>query len=131
MSTMRWPFQKLQNEGCSASTISPAVAQPQSTFVNAFCQNMEIDMLDPDQPIATPEQVSTNAIIAARTLLMELSGQETSQIDFYAEEPSEEQVVEARQSTRAGTDLMTRRRLSKHSNPQAQPILVLIKSSQI
>ncbi|KAA6358499.1 MAG: hypothetical protein EZS28_045974, partial [Streblomastix strix] len=41
-------------------------AQPQSTFVNAFRQNLEINPLDPDQTIATPEEVPPNAIIAAR-----------------------------------------------------------------
>ncbi|KAA6364654.1 MAG: hypothetical protein EZS28_039819, partial [Streblomastix strix] len=76
-------------------------AQPQSTFVNAFRQNLEIDPQDPDQIIATPEEVPTNAITAVRVLLAGLSGQETSQIDFYAEEPSEEQVVEAKQRARA------------------------------
>ncbi|KAA6365517.1 MAG: hypothetical protein EZS28_038956, partial [Streblomastix strix] len=29
-------------------------AQLQSTFVNAFCLNIEIDPLDPEQTIATP-----------------------------------------------------------------------------
>ncbi|KAA6356878.1 MAG: hypothetical protein EZS28_047596, partial [Streblomastix strix] len=72
-------------------------AQPQPTFVNAFRQNLEIDPLDPDQTIATPEEVPPNAITAARVLLAGLSGQEASQIDFYAEEPSEEQVIEAKQ----------------------------------
>ncbi|KAA6338259.1 MAG: hypothetical protein EZS28_052715, partial [Streblomastix strix] len=81
-------------------------AQPQPTFVNAFRQNLEIDPLDPDQTIATPEEVPPNAITAARTLLAGLSGQETSQIDFYAEELSEEQVVEARQRARAATDFL-------------------------
>ncbi|KAA6372089.1 MAG: hypothetical protein EZS28_032385, partial [Streblomastix strix] len=98
-------------------------AQPQPTFVNAFRQNLEIDPLDPDQIIATPEEVPPNAITAARTLLAGLSGQETSQIDFYAEEPSEEQVVEARQRARAATDLITRRKPPKHNNPPAQPML--------
>ncbi|KAA6371416.1 MAG: hypothetical protein EZS28_033058, partial [Streblomastix strix] len=40
-------------------------AQPQPTLVNAFRQNLEIDPLDPDQTIATPEEVPTNAIAAA------------------------------------------------------------------
>ncbi|KAA6312359.1 MAG: hypothetical protein EZS28_055939, partial [Streblomastix strix] len=43
--------------------------------------------------------------------------------DFYAEEQSEEQVVEARQRARAATDLVTRRRPPKHNNPPAQPML--------
>ncbi|KAA6393980.1 MAG: hypothetical protein EZS28_010494 [Streblomastix strix] len=98
-------------------------AQPQPTLVNAFRQNLEIDPLDPDQTIATPEEVPSNAITAARTLLAGLSGQETSQIDFYAEEPSEEQVVEARQRARAATDLVTRRKPPKHNSPPAQPML--------
>ncbi|KAA6366198.1 MAG: hypothetical protein EZS28_038274, partial [Streblomastix strix] len=66
-------------------------AQPQPTFVNAFRQNLEIDLLDPDQTITTPEEVPPNAITAARVLLAGLSGQEASQIDFQAEESSEEQ----------------------------------------
>ncbi|KAA6374483.1 MAG: hypothetical protein EZS28_029989 [Streblomastix strix] len=98
-------------------------AQPQPTFVNAFRQNLEIDPLDPDQTIATPDEVPTNAITAARVLLAGLSGQEASQIDFYAEEQSEEQVVEARQRARAATDLVTRRRPPKHNNPPALPML--------
>ncbi|KAA6384550.1 MAG: hypothetical protein EZS28_019921 [Streblomastix strix] len=98
-------------------------AQPQPTFVYAFRQNLEIDPLDPDQTISTPEEVQPNAITSARTLLAGLSGQETSQIDFYAEQPSEEQVIEARQRARAATDLVTRRKLLKHNNPSAQPML--------
>ncbi|KAA6370373.1 MAG: hypothetical protein EZS28_034100, partial [Streblomastix strix] len=99
------------------------VAQPQLTFVNAFRQKLEIDPLDPDQTIVTPEEVPPNAITAAQVLLAGLSGQEASQIDFYAEEPSEEQVVEARQRARAATDLVTRRKPPKHINPPAQPML--------
>ncbi|KAA6358297.1 MAG: hypothetical protein EZS28_046176, partial [Streblomastix strix] len=99
------------------------VAQPQPTFVNAFRQNLEIDLLDPDQTIATPEEVPSNTITTARVLLAGLSGQQTSQIDFYAEEPSEEQVVKARQRSRAATDLVTRRKPPKHNNPPAQPML--------
>ncbi|KAA6394083.1 MAG: hypothetical protein EZS28_010390 [Streblomastix strix] len=98
-------------------------AQPQPTFVNAFRQNLEIDPLDPDQTITTPEEVPPNAITAARVLLAGLSGQYTSQIDFYAEEPSEEQVVEARQRASAATDLVTRRKPPQHNNPTAQPML--------
>ncbi|KAA6373149.1 MAG: hypothetical protein EZS28_031324, partial [Streblomastix strix] len=98
-------------------------AQPQSSFVNAFRQNLEIDPLDPDQTIATPEEIPPNAITAARVLLAGLSGQETSQIDFYAEEPSEEQVIEARQHARAATDLVTRRKPPKHNNLPAKLIL--------
>ncbi|KAA6375618.1 MAG: hypothetical protein EZS28_028857 [Streblomastix strix] len=98
-------------------------AQPQPTFVNAFRQNLEIDPLDPDQTIVTPEEVPPNVISAARVLLAGLSGQEISQIDFYAEEPSEDQVVEAKQRARAATDLVTRRRPPKHNNPPAQPML--------
>ncbi|KAA6395738.1 MAG: hypothetical protein EZS28_008740 [Streblomastix strix] len=128
MLTMGWLFQKLQKkvtELRELSTAKPAAiaAQPQPTFVNAFRQNLEIDPPDPDQTIATPEEVPPNAITAARVLLAGLSGQKTSQINFYAEEPSEEQVVEARQRARAATDLVTRRKPPKHSNPPAQPML--------
>ncbi|KAA6383310.1 MAG: hypothetical protein EZS28_021164 [Streblomastix strix] len=58
-----------------------AVAQLQSSFVNAFRQNLEIDPLDPDQTIATPEEVPSNAMTAAWILLAGLSRQRTSQID--------------------------------------------------
>ncbi|KAA6398279.1 MAG: hypothetical protein EZS28_006199 [Streblomastix strix] len=95
-------------------------AQPQPTLVNAFRQNLEIDPLDPDQTIATPEELPTNAVAAARVFLAELSGQEESQIGFYAEELSEEQVIEARQRARAATDLVTRRKRPKHNNPPVQ-----------
>ncbi|KAA6386427.1 MAG: hypothetical protein EZS28_018044, partial [Streblomastix strix] len=73
--------------------------------------------------IATPEEVPPNAITAALVLLAGLSGQETSQIDFQVEEPSEEQVVKARQRARAATDLVTHRKPPKHNNPPAQPML--------
>ncbi|KAA6385517.1 MAG: hypothetical protein EZS28_018959 [Streblomastix strix] len=97
--------------------------QLQPTFVNAFHQNLKIDPLDPDQTIATPEELPPNAITAARVLLAGLSGQEASQIDFYAEEPSEEQVIEAIQHISAATDLVRRRKPPKHNNPPAQPTL--------
>ncbi|KAA6396417.1 MAG: hypothetical protein EZS28_008056 [Streblomastix strix] len=100
-----------------------ATAQPQPTLVNAFRQNIEIDPLDLYQTIATPEEVPPNAITAAWVLLAGLSGQETSQIDFYAEEPSEEQVVEVIRRARASTDFVTRRKQPKHNNPPAQPML--------
>ncbi|KAA6364484.1 MAG: hypothetical protein EZS28_039989, partial [Streblomastix strix] len=100
-----------------------AAAQSQPTFVNAFRQNVEIDSLYPDQTIVTPDEVPPNAITAARALLAGISGQITSQFDFYAEEPSEEQVVGAEQRARAATDLVTSRRPPKHNNPPAQPML--------
>ncbi|KAA6388796.1 MAG: hypothetical protein EZS28_015679 [Streblomastix strix] len=100
-----------------------AVAQPQPTFVNAFRQNIEIDSLDPDQTIVTPEEVPPNAKTAARAFLTGLSEQETPLIGFYAEEQSQEQVIEARQRARAATDLVTRRKPPKHNNPPAQPML--------
>ncbi|KAA6399697.1 MAG: hypothetical protein EZS28_004784 [Streblomastix strix] len=102
-------------------------AQLQPTFVNALRQNMEMDTLDPDQTIATPEEVPPNAITAARVLLSGLSGQDTSQIDFYAEQPSEEQVIEARQRGRAATDLMTLKKPPKHNNKLAQPMFTFDK----
>ncbi|KAA6393228.1 MAG: hypothetical protein EZS28_011245 [Streblomastix strix] len=98
-------------------------AQPQPTFVNTFRQNLEIDPLDPDQTIATPEEVPSNAKTAAQVLLAGFSGQEMSQIDFYAEEPSEVQIVEAKQRARTATDLVMCRKQSKHNNPSAQPML--------
>ncbi|KAA6389018.1 MAG: hypothetical protein EZS28_015456 [Streblomastix strix] len=148
MFTMGWQFQKRQKKGCSAGPIEPAdvhqagihtrhpnyanlvplnplqvAAQTQPTFMNAFRQNLEIDPLDPDQTIATPEEVPLNAITAARVLLAGLSGQIALQIDFYAEEPIEEQMVEARKRARAATDMVTRRKQPKHINPPAQPML--------
>ncbi|KAA6401436.1 MAG: hypothetical protein EZS28_003034 [Streblomastix strix] len=42
---------------------------------------------------------------------------------FLRREPSEEQVVEARQRASAATDLVTRRKPPKHNNPPAQPML--------
>ncbi|KAA6357825.1 MAG: hypothetical protein EZS28_046648 [Streblomastix strix] len=90
------------------------VAQLPSTFMNAFSRIIEIDPLG---------EVSSNTITAALALFTGFSGQETSQIDYCAEEPSEEQVIEARQRARAATDLVTRRRSPKHNNPPAQPML--------
>ncbi|KAA6398453.1 MAG: hypothetical protein EZS28_006026 [Streblomastix strix] len=101
-----------------------AAAQPQPRFVNAYRKNIEIDPLDPDQTIATTEKIPQNAKIAARALLAGLTGQETSQIDFFAEEPSKELLVEARKCARAATNFMTRRRPPKHNNPPAQPMLI-------
>ncbi|KAA6376447.1 MAG: hypothetical protein EZS28_028028 [Streblomastix strix] len=75
--------------------------------MNAFNQIIEIDPLDLDQTIATPEEVPPNAITAAQALFTGFSRQETQQIDYCAEQPSEEQVTEARQHTRAATDLAT------------------------
>ncbi|KAA6401056.1 MAG: hypothetical protein EZS28_003411 [Streblomastix strix] len=72
-------------------------AQPQPTFVNMFRQITEIDTLDFNKTKATPEQEPSLAINAAWVLLAGFSGQKTSQIDIYAEEPSEEQVIDARQ----------------------------------
>ncbi|KAA6385225.1 MAG: hypothetical protein EZS28_019253 [Streblomastix strix] len=88
--------------------------------MNAFCRNLEIDPLDPDQTIATPEEVPPNAITAAWVLLAGLSGKEMSQIDFYAEDPSEEQVVKAKKRIRAATDLVMRRKPPKPNNPPVQ-----------
>ncbi|KAA6366852.1 MAG: hypothetical protein EZS28_037621, partial [Streblomastix strix] len=84
---------------------------------------LEIDPVDPDQTVALAEKVPPNATTAARVLLAGLSGQKTSQIDFYTEELSEKQVIEARLCARAGTDLLTCRKPSKHNNPPAQPML--------
>ncbi|KAA6388068.1 MAG: hypothetical protein EZS28_016406 [Streblomastix strix] len=82
-------------------------AQPQPTFMNAFRQNLEIDPLDPDQTIAILEEVSQNAITAARVLLAGLSVQETAQVDLNAETRTDEQIIEARQRARAAKDLVT------------------------
>ncbi|KAA6371214.1 MAG: hypothetical protein EZS28_033260 [Streblomastix strix] len=85
----------VQDQLHQKTTAEQTAAQLQLTFVNAFRQNIEIDPLDFDQTIATPEEVPSNAITAALELLAGLSGQETSQIDSYVEELSEEQVIEA------------------------------------
>ncbi|KAA6374974.1 MAG: hypothetical protein EZS28_029499 [Streblomastix strix] len=98
-------------------------AQPQLTFVNVFCQNIEIDPLDHNLTIAAPEEVPPNAITAARALLAGLSEQDTSQIDFYAEKPLEGQVINVKQHAIAATDLVTSRKAPKHNNLQAQPML--------
>ncbi|KAA6399345.1 MAG: hypothetical protein EZS28_005131 [Streblomastix strix] len=104
-------------------------AQPQSTFANAFRQNLEIDPLDPDQTIATPDEVPSDAITAVLVFLAGLPGQQTWQIDFYAEMSSEEIAVEARKRARAATDLLTRRKPPKHNNPTAQPMLAFDQCS--
>ncbi|KAA6394150.1 MAG: hypothetical protein EZS28_010325 [Streblomastix strix] len=100
-----------------------AAMQLQPTFVNTFRKNMEIDPPYSDQTIATLEEVPTNAITAIQALFVGLSEQETSQIDYYAEESSAEQVLEATQCIRAATDLVTRRIPQKHNNQPAQPML--------
>ncbi|KAA6383741.1 MAG: hypothetical protein EZS28_020739 [Streblomastix strix] len=100
-----------------------AATQPQPTVVSAFRQKLEIDPLNPDLTIATPEEIPPNAITSAQVLLAGLSGQEESQIDFYAEYPSEVQVVEVKQCTRVATDLVMRGQPQKHNNPPAQPML--------
>ncbi|KAA6366090.1 MAG: hypothetical protein EZS28_038383 [Streblomastix strix] len=91
--------------------------QPQQTFGNALYQNIKKDTLEPNQTVATFEDEPSNAITAARTPLAGHSGFVTMQIDFYTEEPSEEQIIDARQCTRIVLDLVTTRKQSKHNNP--------------
>ncbi|KAA6382408.1 MAG: hypothetical protein EZS28_022065 [Streblomastix strix] len=100
-----------------------SAAQLQSTFVNAIRLNIEIDLLDTDQIQTAPKEVPSNANSAIWALQAGLSGQEMSQISFVAEEPSEEQVVQARQRARAVMGQVTRRKPPKHNNPPAQPML--------
>ncbi|KAA6388427.1 MAG: hypothetical protein EZS28_016050 [Streblomastix strix] len=100
-----------------------AAELPLPTFVNVFRQNIEINSLDLDQKIETPEEVAPNAITAERAPLVGLSGQETSQIYFFEEQPSEEQVIETGLRASVDADLVTCRRQPKHSNPQEQPML--------
>ncbi|KAA6396087.1 MAG: hypothetical protein EZS28_008387 [Streblomastix strix] len=120
----RWDSYQAQNYANLIPKIPLHVAAHlQETFMKAFRVNFEIDPLDPDQTIATPDGVPPNAITATLALLAGLSGQDTSQIDFYAEELSEEQVVEVRQRIRAATYLVTRRKQPKHNYPPAQPML--------
>ncbi|KAA6315955.1 MAG: hypothetical protein EZS28_055334 [Streblomastix strix] len=79
---------KLDTELCELSTAKPAAGRraAATNICELFRQNMEIDTLDTDQTTAAPEEIPPNAITAARVFLAGLSGQETSQIDFYAEE---------------------------------------------
>ncbi|KAA6395066.1 MAG: hypothetical protein EZS28_009412 [Streblomastix strix] len=100
-------------------------AANQRAAVTDVCERVPSEHGDrpPDQTIAIQEEVSSIAITAARLLLAGLSVQKTSQIDFYTEEPSEEQVVEARQRVRVATDLVTSKKLPKHNNPSAQPTI--------
>ncbi|KAA6355717.1 MAG: hypothetical protein EZS28_048756 [Streblomastix strix] len=116
---------KLDTELCELSTAKPAAGLCAAATNNCelFRQNMEIDTLGTDQTIAAQEEVLTYAITAARVFLAGPSGQQTSQIDFYAEEPSEEQVVEAEQHARASIYLVTRRKPPKHNYPPTPPML--------
>ncbi|KAA6387525.1 MAG: hypothetical protein EZS28_016949 [Streblomastix strix] len=100
-----------------------SATQLQPTFVNAFRQNVDMDLLDPDQTIATPEKQPSNAIAAARALQVKLSGQEMQQISFIAEDLPQEQVVEARQRARLATVLLKLRRPSKRNHAPGQPLL--------
>ncbi|KAA6355235.1 MAG: hypothetical protein EZS28_049238, partial [Streblomastix strix] len=97
--------------------------QAQSTFMNALRQNLQIVRLEPIQTIIIPEVASLIVITAARALLAGISVQKTTQIDYYAEQPSEQQVTETQQRSRAATDLETRRKSPKHNNPQQQLML--------
>ncbi|KAA6357959.1 MAG: hypothetical protein EZS28_046512, partial [Streblomastix strix] len=90
---------------------------------NAFRQNLKIDPLDPDQTIATPVEVPPNAITTAQVLLTRFSGHETSKIDFYAKEPSEEKVLKDMLRTRTATNFLKHRNLPKYNNPSAQQML--------
>ncbi|KAA6386943.1 MAG: hypothetical protein EZS28_017530 [Streblomastix strix] len=97
-----------------------AIEQPQLTFVKAFRWNIQMGPLDPEQMIASPEDLLSNAIIAALALLAGLSGQKASQIEFYSEASSEEWVVEARQRVRSIMDLKKRGGPPKLNNVPAQ-----------
>ncbi|KAA6361098.1 MAG: hypothetical protein EZS28_043376 [Streblomastix strix] len=116
---------KLDPELCELSTAKPAAGRcaAATNVCELFKQNMEIDPLDTDQTIAAPEEVTPNAKSAARVFLAGFSGWDTSQIDFYAEEPSEEQVIEAGQHTRASIYLVTRTKPPKHNYPPTPPML--------
>ncbi|KAA6399193.1 MAG: hypothetical protein EZS28_005275 [Streblomastix strix] len=84
-------------------------AAEQRAAVTDVCQRVPSEQGDkpPDQTIATPEKVSSSAITETRALLAGSRCKQTSQIDFYAEEPSELQVVEAGQRVKVATDLVT------------------------
>ncbi|KAA6393733.1 MAG: hypothetical protein EZS28_010736 [Streblomastix strix] len=99
------PFQKLQTKRCSVGPIS--TANVRRTGTHTGYRIAQIQSTGPDQIIATPEEVSPNAITAAWALFAGLPKQETSRIDFYEEKPSEKLVVDAKQGTRAATDLVT------------------------
>ncbi|KAA6396214.1 MAG: hypothetical protein EZS28_008256 [Streblomastix strix] len=100
-----------------------AVAQLHPTFANAFRLNIKIDPHNLDQTIVTPEEVSPNVIKAARTLIARIQGQDMSQINICGENPSEGQVIKARQRARAASDLVIRRKPPKHNDPPEKPIL--------
>ncbi|KAA6381519.1 MAG: hypothetical protein EZS28_022954 [Streblomastix strix] len=138
-------IKKLQKKECSASQISPATSAEQRLILDAelrklsmvkpaadqraavtdACERVRSEHGDkpPDQTIATPEEVSSSAITEMRVLLAGPRCKKTSQIDFYAEEPSELQVIEAGQRVKVATDLVTCKILPKHNNPPAQPTI--------
>ncbi|KAA6374777.1 MAG: hypothetical protein EZS28_029699 [Streblomastix strix] len=124
MLTIGWDsYQTLNYANLVQQNPLQVAEQPQPTFVNAFHQNIEIVSQYPDWTIATPEEVPPNAITAALALLAGPSGQETSQINFYAGETSEEQVIKAIQYAGATMDLMTRKKPPKYNNSSAQLML--------
>ncbi|KAA6373207.1 MAG: hypothetical protein EZS28_031267 [Streblomastix strix] len=98
---------------------NPLVVATQTlpAFPNAFLRGTEESPLDPDQTLVLPDEVPPDAVTSARTLLAGLAGVETTQIDVFAEDPSEEQVQEARQRARAAIDLVKKAKPPKHDNP--------------
>ncbi|KAA6403046.1 MAG: hypothetical protein EZS28_001425 [Streblomastix strix] len=135
-STSKLPLSWDSNQTPNNANLVPqnplqVAAQPKSTLMNAFCQNIEIDPMDPDQTIATPEEVSSNAITAERTFLAMLSGRETSRIDFYADKSLEDQVAEAKQHvnmTRALMDITEQGNLPKR---QPSQVIHLVYNNQM
>ncbi|KAA6378182.1 MAG: hypothetical protein EZS28_026289 [Streblomastix strix] len=138
---MRQPFQKQQKKGCHTGPITPANVSLAATHTRhriTPTQFRKIRCMPPRsryrclrtrfarksrQARWTLNETPSNAITAESALLAGLSGHETSQIDFYVEQPSEEQVVEAQQHARASSDLVTRWRPPKHNSSSAQPML--------
>ncbi|KAA6367434.1 MAG: hypothetical protein EZS28_037040 [Streblomastix strix] len=69
-------------------------AQSQPTFKIEIRQNIEIDLLESDQTIATPEEVPPNAIAPILAFLAGLTGQQMSQINFYVDNAQEKPQIQ-------------------------------------
>ncbi|KAA6390044.1 MAG: hypothetical protein EZS28_014429 [Streblomastix strix] len=77
-----------------------------------------------DKTITIPTSILSNVITAARVLQAGFSWQGTTQIDFYAQEPPQEQVVEARRRARAAADLAIREDLKTQQSITITDVVV-------